>query len=370
MESGTRVIRAGLPRPSQGASFLPGPAFASVYHAAGEPGDAPFTYGRFHNPTWTQYEQALSELEGGPALAFASGMAAVAAVFGVVLRPGDVVVVPSDSYYTMRQLVNGYFTEMGVSVKMAPTAGNAQEGRLNGAKLLWLESPSNPRLDVCDIPALIAAAHERGVLVAVDNTTATVLGQCPLASGADFSLASDTKALTGHADVLLGHVAVRDPGWIRKLHTWRSQVGAIPGPMEVWLAHRSLATLDLRLERQCANALTVATFLSERSDVVGVRYPGLPQDPAYAIASRQMQRFGPVVSFVLASRARAEAFLSAGQLVYEATSFGGVHTTAERRARWGGDAIPDGFIRLNIGCETAVDLLADLRQALDKASGV
>jgi cystathionine gamma-lyase len=368
MGTGTRVIHAGLPKPSQGAPFLPGPTFASVYHAAGDPADAPFTYGRFHNPTWSLYEQALTELEGGPALAFASGMAAVAAVFGVVLRPGDVVVVPSDSYYTMRLLANGYFTEMGVSVQMAPTAGNAQEAHIEGAKLLWLESPSNPGLDACDIPALIAAARARGVLVAVDNTTATVLGQRPLALGADFSLASDTKALTGHGDILLGHVAVSDDAWLSKFHAWRNQVGAIPGPMEVWLAHRSLLTLDLRLTRQCDNALSVATFLSGRSDVIRVRYPGLPEDPAHPMAVRQMQRFGPIVSFVLPSRLRAEAFLAAGQLVYEATSFGGIHTTAERRARWGGDDIPEGFIRMNVGCEDVADLLEDLRQALDKAS--
>jgi len=369
MENGTRVIHAGLPKPSQGAPFLPGPTFASTYHAAGEPADVPFTYGRFHNPTWTHYEQALSELEGGRALAFASGMAAVAAVFGVVLRPGDVVVLPSDSYYTTRLLANGYFTEMGVSVKMAPTAGNAQEAHLEDAKLLWLESPSNPGFDTCDIPALLSAAHARGALVAVDNTTATVLGQSPLVLGADFSIASDTKAITGHADILVAHVAVRDESWAQKLHTWRNQIGAIPGPMEVWLAHRSLATLDLRLARQCDNAFAAAKFLADRADVLAVRYPGLPKDPAYAVASRQMQRFGPVVSFVLASRARAEAFLAACQLVYEATSFGVLHSTAERRARWGGDAIPEGFIRMNVGCEDAVDLLADLAQALDKAKG-
>jgi cystathionine gamma-lyase len=368
METGTRVIRAGMPKPSQGAPFLPGPTFASAYHAAGEPADSPFTYGRFHNPTWTLYEQALSELEDGRALAFASGMAAVAAVLGVALRPGNVVVLPSDSYYTTRVLANGYFAEMGVAVRVAPTAGDGQAAQLEGATLLWIESPSNPGLDVCDIAALVAAAHARGTLVAVDNTTPTMLGQSPLGLGADFSLASDTKALTGHADVLLGHVAVRDDGWARKLHTWRNQIGAIPGPMEVWLAHRSLATLDLRLARQCDSALAVARLLAGRSDVVSVRYPGLPHDPAHAIARRQMQRFGPVVSFVLGSRARAEAFLAACELVYEATSFGGVHTSAERRARWGGDAIPEGFIRMSVGCEDPADLLADLAQALDKTA--
>ena len=368
MEIGTRVVRAGLPKPSQGAPFFPGPTFASAYHAAGDPAEVSFTYGRFHNPTWTRYEDALSELEGGRAQVLASGMAAVAAVLGVTLRPGSVAVLPSDSYYTTRLLASGYFAEMGVTVKVAPTAGNGQEALLEGATLLWLESPSNPGLDVCDIRALVDAAHRRDVLVAVDNTTATVLGQSPLGLGADFSLASDTKALTGHADLLLGHVAVGDDRWARKLHTWRSQTGAIPGPMEVWLAHRSLATLDLRLARQCDTALAVARFLSRRSDVVSVRYPGLPGDPAHAIASRQMQRFGPVVSFVLPGRARAEAFLGASQLVYEATSFGGVHTSAERRARWGGDAIPEGFIRLSLGCEDPADLLADIAQALDKAA--
>lgn len=369
MEPGTRVVRAGLPKPSQGAPLLPGPTFASTYHAAGEPADSPFTYGRFHNPTWSQYEQALSELEGGPAVAFASGMAAVAAVFSITLRPGDIVVLPSDSYYTTRLLANGYFAEMGVHIKTAPTAGGAQEAHLEGAKLLWLESPSNPGLDVCDVPALVDAGHRAGALVAVDNTTATVLGQCPLALGADFSVASDTKATTGHADVLLGHVAVHDSAWTEKLRAWRSLAGAIPGPMEVWLAHRSLATLDVRLARQCENALAIAEFLSRRPDVTGVRYPGLPADPTHAVARRHMQRFGPVVSFVLADRVRASRFLAACELVYEATSFGGVHTTAERRARWGGDAIPDGFIRLNVGCEDVADLLADLTQALEKAPG-
>src|SRR5262245_56375424 len=362
---GTRVTRAGLPPATQGAPFLPGPTFAGPYHAAGDPASAPLTYGRFHNPTWTYYEQALSELEGGPAVSFASGMAAVAAVFGVVLRPGDVVVLPSDSYYTTRVMADGYFAPMGVQVRLAPTAGNAQQQYLTGAKLLWLESPSNPGLEVCDIAALVATAHDAGALVAVDNTTPTALGQQPLALGADFVVASDTKALTGHSDLILGHVSTREHTWADRLRTWRTQLGAIPGPMAVWLAHRSLATLDLRLTRQCHNALSLAMLLASRPDVHVVRYPGLPDDPAYSIAIRQMQRFGPVVSFVLADRQHAEAFLAACQLVYEATSFGGLHTTAERRARWGGDAIPEGFIRLSAGCEDTEDLLTDLTQALD-----
>src|SRR5262245_24890078 len=365
MREATRVVRAGLPPAAQGEPFLPGPIFAGAYHAAGDPAQSPYTYGRFHNPTWTRFEDALTELEGGPSIVFASGMAATAAVFSVTLRPGDVVALPADSYYTTRLIASGHLAESGIEARLAPTAQNAQLRSLDGAQLLWLESPSNPQLDVCDIAALAAAAHEQGALVVVDNTTPTALGQQPLALGADFVVASDTKALTGHADLILGHVAARDHTWADRLRTWRTQFGAIPGPMEVWLAHRSLATLDLRLTRQCHNALALATLLASRPDVHAVRYPGLPNDPAYPIATRQMQRFGPVVGFVLASRQHAEAFLAACQLVYEATSFGGLHTTAERRARWGGDAIPEGFIRLSAGCEDTEDLLTDLTQALD-----
>ncbi len=365
MRDATRIIRAGLPKAEQGAPFLPGPTFAAPYHAAGDPASSSFTYGRFHNPTWTQFEAALSELEGGPAVTFASGMAAVAAVFGVVLRPGDVVVMPSDCYYTSRVIANGYFAQMGVQVRLAPTAGNAQSAMLDGAKLLWLETPSNPGLDVCDIAALAEAAHAVGALVAVDNTTPTALGQQALALGADLSMASDTKALTGHGDLILGHVAARDPALIEKIRAWRTQMGAIPGPMEVWLAHRSLATLPLRLERQCANALAIAQFLSTHAKVLGLRYPGLPADPAYPIASQQMKYFGPVVSYTLPDKANAEAFFAKSQLVSEATSFGSLHTTAERRGRWGGDVVPEGFIRMSVGCEDVKDLIDDLTQALE-----
>lgn len=364
MRTGTKVIRAGMLPAIQGESFLAGVTFAGSYYAAGDPASSPYTYGRYHNPTWTQYESALSELEGGIALSFASGMAAVAAVFGTTLRAGDVLVMPSDSYYTSRLLADGFFKEIGVKVRKAPTAGNAQAEHLDGAKLLWLETPTNPGLDVCDIRALVEAAHQQGVLVAVDNTTPTVIGQCPLGLDADFSVASDTKALTGHADLVLGHVAVRDRSLADKLHAWRSQFGAVPGPMEVWLAHRSLATLELRLERQSHNALKVAQYLSARPEIDGLRYPGLSSDTAYEVARQQMQFFGPVVSFVLADRTRAEQFLNSCKLITEATSFGSVHTTAERRARWGGDVVPEGFIRLSVGCEDLEDILADIEQAL------
>lgn len=364
MRDSTRATRAGIPDPSQGTPFLPGPTFAAPYHASGDPKTVAYTYGRFHNPTWALFEQALNELEGGTSIVFSSGMAATNAVFGTVLRPGDVLVMPSDSYYTSRVVASGYLAQNGIKVRQAPTAGNGLFENLEGVKLLWLETPSNPGLDVCDIAALAEAAHRQGALVAVDNTTATALGQQPLELGADFSVASDTKALTGHSDIILGHVASRDPAWTERIHTWRTQQGAIPGPMEVWLAHRSLATLGLRLQWQSRNALEIARFLESRPEVQLVRYPGLPSDPAYPIASRQMRHFGPVVSFVLKGKDQAESFLSNCKLVLEATSFGGVHTSAERRARWSGDQIPEGFIRMSLGCEDLEDLIEDFSQAL------
>src|SRR5262245_886599 len=188
MHDATRVVHAGLPQPSQGQPFLPGPVFAGAFHLAGDPASSPYTYGRYHNPTWTLFERALGELEGRKAVVLASGMAASAAVLGSVLRPGEVAVLPDDGYYTARMLAEGYFAQIGVEVRTALTAGDAQGGCLDGAKLLWLETPSNPGLDVCDIAALVRLAHEKGALVVVDNTTATVLGQRPLALGADCSL--------------------------------------------------------------------------------------------------------------------------------------------------------------------------------------
>jgi cystathionine gamma-lyase len=292
-------------------------------------------------------------------------MAACAAVFGAVLRPGDVAVLPSNSYFGARILAREYFSEMGIEVRTAPTANNAQAALLEGAKLLWIESPSNPEMELCDIAALCEAAHRAGALAAVDNTTPTSLGQQPLALGADFSMASDTKSMTGHSDVLLGHVAVRDPELHAKLDQWRTMTGAVVGPMEAWLALRSIATLPLRLERSCENALCIAEFLMTRKEVASVLYPGLPTHPGHAIAIKQMRYFGPVLSFVLRDRAAAEKFLASSKLLTEATSFGGITTTAERRARWGGDAVAEGFIRLSAGCEAVEDLIEDMAQALD-----
>ncbi|MFF0334078.1 cystathionine gamma-lyase [Streptomyces fimicarius] len=369
MGDGTRAVRAGLPEPEQFEPTLPGPVFAAHFHLSGDP-VGPYTYGRETNPTWTHMERAIGELEAPgeevSTTVFASGMAAITAVLLSQVRSGDAVVLPDDGYQAL-PLVREQLAAYGVEVRTAPTGGDAQLALLTGAKLLWIESPSNPGLDVCDIPRLVEAAHAAGALVAVDNTLATPIGQRPLALGADFSVASDTKGMTGHGDILLGHVTCRDPRLTADVRRWRKVVGAIPGPMEAWLAHRSLATLQLRIDRQCTTALTLAEALAKRAEVTGLRYPGLPTDPSYAVAARQMRRFGSVVSFELADRETAERFLSALRLVDDATSFGGVRSTAERRGRWGGDAVAEGFIRFSVGAEDPEDLLADVEQALDTA---
>ena len=376
------MVRAMLTPAVAGEPMHEGPVFAAPFHVPGDVGAAAYSYGRSHNPTWTALERALGMMESGDgyearALVFPSGMAAVTAVFGSVLRAGDTVVLPSNAYYTARLLAEEIFATSGVEVRMAPTAGGAQGELVEGARLLWLETPSNPGMDICDIAALSERAHRAGCLVACDNTTATPLGQKVLELGADFSVVSDTKSVTGHGDLMIGHVAVKSQGkgegsrgevdlWAG-LERWRTLTGSIAGPMEAWMAGRSLATLPLRLERSCANAMGIAEFLRGREEVVRVMYPGLPGHAGHEIAARQMRSFGPVVSFVLRDGKAAERFLAASELITNATSFGGVATTAERRARWGHDAIEEGFIRLSAGCEDLEDLLEDLGQALARA---
>ncbi|MEW1637744.1 cystathionine gamma-lyase [Streptomyces sp. NPDC093801] len=368
---GTRAVRAGLPEPVKNEPPLPGPVFAAHFHLPGEVA-GPYTYGRDTNPTWTLLERAIGELEAPgrrdvDTIVFASGMAAVSAVLLSQARAGDTVVLPDDGYQAL-PLVREQLEAYGVRVRTAPTGGDAQLSALDGARLLWIETPSNPGLDVCDVRRLTAAAHAAGALVAVDNTLATPLGQRPLQLGADFSVASGTKGLTGHGDLLLGYVVCRDPELAAGVRRWRKIVGAVPGPMEAWLAHRSLATIQLRAERQWANALAVAEALADRTEVGALRYPGLPSDPSHKTAALQMSGFGSVVSFTLPDQAHAERFMSALHLVEDATSFGGVRSTAERRGRWGGDAVPEGFIRFSAGAEDPRDLVADVLRALDEAA--
>lgn len=372
MQPTTRLVRAGLPEPPEklkpGAPIHPGPVFATAFATPGELADAAYTYARFHNPVWQELEHSIGALEGGTARVFPSGMAAITAVFASLLRPGDVAVLPADGYHAMRAITREFFSSYGIEFRLAPTANNAQAEILEGAKLLWLETPSNPQMTICDIRLLAEKAHRQGTLVVVDNTTPTALGQQPLSLGADISLASDTKALTGHSDLLLGHVAAKDSELIEKIDRWRALSGPALGPMEAWLALRSLTTLPLRLERQCRNAQMIAEFLVKHPCVSAVHYPGLPSHPAHEIARNQMRFFGPVVSFELSSREAAETFLKNSVLLVEATSFGGIVSSAERRARWGGDKISDGFVRLSAGCEAIEDLLADLDRALEAVS--
>ncbi len=401
----TRCVRAGLPDPVPGEPLLPGPVFAAPYHldpdgfVKGATG-----YGRDHNATIDRLEEAIGGLEGGLCLVFASGMAAISAVVLAGLEPGDTVLLPSDGYYQTRTLAKAALAPRGVTVRLVPTAGPYPD--LSGVRMVLLETPANPGLDVCDIAALCSSAHgasahgvsahgasalgasahgasahgasadgasvhrasvhRAGTTVVVDNTTATPLGQQPLSLGADLVVASGTKALTGHSDVLLGYVATRDSDTLDRLREWRSLTGAVPGPFEAWLAHRSLGTLALRLARQSANAAAVASLLAARPEVTGLRWPGLPGDPAYDVASRQLRRIPGVVTFQLDSAARVSRFLRAARLVYAATSFGGLHTTADRREQWG-DPVPPGLVRLSCGCEDTADLLADLTAALDAA---
>ncbi len=359
---GTRAVHAGLPAPAPGEPFLPGPVFAAPYHLDPVAGPGENGYGRPDNPTRRALEAAIGDLEGGDVRAFASGQAAITALLLTVLRPGDTVVLPSDGYFTVRAFAAGTLAALGVTVAYAPTAGPYPA--FDGVRLVLLETPANPGLDVCDLPAVAAAARAAGALVAVDNTTATPLGQRPLDLGADIVVASGTKALTGHSDVLLGYVATRSARLLDAITVWRAQTGGIPGAFDAWLAHRSLATLDLRLARQTATAAAVAALLRDRPDVAGVRWPGLDTDPAYPVASRQMRRIPGIVSFDLGSAERTERFFAASDLVAAATSFGGLHTSADRRAQWGDDT-PPGFLRLSCGVEDTADLLADLTRALD-----
>jgi cystathionine gamma-lyase len=348
----TRAAHAGLPPAEQGAPFLPGPQFFAPTHWAGEMGTG--GYGRFGNPTWSAYETALAELEGGgEAIAFASGMAAVAGVLLPLLKAGDTVVVPQDAYPGVRVIAGEHLRERGVEARLVPSTDAAFAEAAEGAALVWVETPSNPALDLIDVPALAEVVHANGGLLAVDGTLATPLRQRALDLGADIAMASASKALTGHSDLVLGYVAVRDSELADTIRSWRGLAGAIPGPFEAWLAHRSLATLGVRLERQEANASALAEALGARDDVTGVRWPG----------------FGGVLVFALADARRAQAFLARTELVAEATSFGGVHSSGERRARWQTDDVGEGFIRFSCGIEDTADLVADVLRALDAVVG-
>ena len=345
-----------------GQAFSPPIVNTSVYRLAPEPSGL-YQYARWANPTWTGLEEALSILEDAETVTFPSGMAAIAAVLYSSVKSGDRILLPSDGYYTVRLFAEKYLLPIGVAVDFCPTAEVAARA-LEGYKLVWIETPSNPGLDLTDIAVVARNAKAAGALVAVDNTTMTPLGQRPLELGADVLVSADTKALNGHSDVLFGHVSSRSPQLISAVRDWRKIAGAVPGPHEAWLVHRGLETLEVRYSRMCANALALARALTENSKVVAVRYPGLPSHSAHALAQRQMTSGGSLIALTLADKAAAERFIEGCTLMRASTSFGGVHTCAERRARWG-DAVPDGFIRVSVGCEPTEALLNDVKRALD-----
>jgi cystathionine gamma-lyase len=358
------LLHADVVGRRKGDPVPPPVVFAAKYHLPGDPAEAAFQYGRFHNPTWSALERLLAVLEGAEACCFPSGMAASAAVLYASLKQGERILLPADGYYTTRALADRFLKPLGVAVETAATADYSRRD-FAGLALVWIETPTNPGLDVCDIAEVAGRAHRAGARVVVDNTTMTPLGQRPLELGADVVVAAGTKAIAGHADVLAGHVATRDPATIAAIRDWRKLAGAVMGPMEAFLVHRGLLTLELRYSRMCASAAAIAPRLAAHAKVVAVRYPGLAADPAHAIAKRQMQGFGFMIGLTLSDAAAAEKFLSSCRGLVEATSFGGIHSSGERRKRWG-DAVPEGFIRLAIGCEPTEALWAEINAALDR----
>lgn len=362
LDPATLVVEADRER-ADGEALAPSPVFASTYRLAGDPAAGPPGYGRFHNPGWHELETLLGRLEGGTAVAFPSGMAASVAALEPFLAAGDRLVMAADGYYTTRRFAETVLTRRGVRVHLVATRAMAAAD-LADCRMLWLETPSNPGLEVCDVAELAARAHRAGARVVVDNTTATPLGQVPLALGADLVVSADTKAVAGHSDVLFGHVAARAEVDAEAVREWRTLTGPVPGAMATFLVHRGLATLDVRLERMSRNADRLARFLAAHPRVEAVRYPGLESDPSHRLAARQLRSFGFLVGVTFVDVGAARALLDGTRLVREATSFGGVHTTAEQRSRWGGDDVPDRFVRLSAGLEAVDDLLADIEEAL------
>lgn len=333
----------------------------------------PFQYARWATPTWSALEAALGALEDADVAVVPSGMAAIAAVLLPLLHPGDRALLPADGYGPTRALAAEHLTPRGVHVDLVATQGLAHAD-LSGYDLVLVETPSNPGLRVADLADVAARAHANGrrdgagALVVVDNTLLTPLGQRPLELGADVVVASDTKAVNGHTDALGGHVASRDPQVMARVRGWRTLAGGILGTHEAWLIHRGLETLEVRFARMCASAQAVAELAAGHPAVRAVVYPGLADHPDAEVVARQMTAAGGLVGLRFADAAAAERFIAAAQYVVPQTSFGGTHTAAERRARWGDD-VPDGFVRLSVGVEPTAELLADLERAMTAAGG-
>ncbi len=362
LDPSTVVVHAGRPARVPDAPLGESPVFSSTYIAGGNRG-----YGRFDNDAWAALETTLGALEGGRGLTFASGMAAAAAVCDLI-PVGGRVVAPQHAYSGVlalldQQAATGRLTV--VRVDIADTA--AVSAAVPGADMLWIESPTNPAMEVADLPAISAAGRAAGALVIVDNTFATPLLQQPLKLGADIVMHSATKFIAGHSDVLLGAIITDNDELWTALELRRRSLGAIPGPMEAWLALRGLRTLALRLERAQSNAAFLAAKLLDHPRVSLVRYPGLPDDPGHERAAAQMSGFGAILAFELGGDGPgAQRVCESTELWVHATSLGGVESMLERRRRWPIEVptIPEDLIRLSVGIEHPDDLWADLERAL------
>jgi len=339
------------------------PIVLSAKYKLPDPPEADYVYGRYANPTLEAAESAISCLEDAPVIGFPSGMGAISAALFATLSAGDRVLFPSDGYFAVRNLHETFLKRFGVGADFLPTV-EMNTADLSPYAAVWAETPSNPGLDVCDLAALSQRCKEAGCLLIVDNTTATPLLQSPLDLGADIAVCSDTKALAGHSDVLFGHCASKDAALLDRIREWRTIAGTLASPMDAFLVHRGVMTLELRLERMCATAQAAAGLFASHSTLCSVRYPGLQTDPSFAIASQQMRLPGFVIGVTFDTKANANRFIETCPLLFPSTSFGGVHSSAERRERWGDD-VPEGFVRLSIGCEPTDLVLDQLEAALD-----
>ena len=364
----TLVVTAGRPPAAPNQPMSVPVMMSSTFMATpGAPGPGELGYGRWSNQNWEALEDAVGALEGGRAVVFAAGMAGIAAVLDLVPL-GGVVVTPLGAYsgttrLTRELAARGLFTLREVSV--ADT--DAVLAALDGADLLVLESPTNPMLDVADLPAIAVAARAAGALLAVDNTFATPLLQRPLELGAQLVIHSATKYLSGHSDVLLGAVVTSEPDLLERLLGYRTLRGPIPGPWEAWLVLRGLRTLALRVQRAGANAAELAARLADHPAVSRVRHPSLPTDPGHARATATMDGYGAIIAVEVRGGAEAAERVCAGTALWiHATSLGGVESTLERRRRHSGESVlvPETLLRLSVGIEDVDDLWQDLSAAL------
>jgi len=371
----TALICAGRPGHAAGEPLNYPVVLASNFQAGSTaaPGTAQDSraYSRTDaTPGWEALEAAVGQVEGGHAVAFSSGMAAIAAVLDLVPAGGRILA-PTDCYFGVGELLADARQHGRWAVDRVDLTDTAsvQAAAADGADLLWLETPSNPLLEVADLPALCAVGRRAGAIVGVDNTFATPLLQQPLALGADVVVHSATKFIGGHSDLLSGLAIAREQALAGRLRHRRGLSGATPGALEAFLALRGLRTMALRLDRGQANAAELARRLDEHPAVSRVRYPGLPGDPGHRTAAAQMTGFGAVLAFEVADAPTADRLCDALHVIVHATSLGGVESTIERRSKLPGQGhVPHGLLRLSAGCEHIDDLWNDLSSALKHAS--